>query len=340
MKDLSLLDFVLFGNALRDWLASLGVAVIIVLVAMLAKRLLVRRLSKIAHRTVTRVDDILLETLDRTRIWLVGVVAIATGVELLDLPHKTIELFFKAETIAVFVQIGIWGVGLLEGWVRRSQARADHRAAASSSLSALSLIGRLVLWSLVLLLTLENLGVNVNALVASLGITGIAVALAVQNIVGDLFASLVIVIDKPFEIGDFIVIDNFIGTVEHVGIKTARLRSVDGEQIVFSSGDLLRARVRNYKRMHERRVVYNVAVNKDVAPEDLAKIPQQLREVIDAQKQTRFERGHLVEVNAGGAKFEVIYWVLEPDTRFYMDTQQAIKLATLAKLGREKVASL
>jgi small-conductance mechanosensitive channel len=340
MKDLSPLDFQLAGNALHDWLTAAGVAVIIVLGSILVKRLLVRRLTKVAHRTATRIDDVILETLDRTRIWLVAVIAVSAGLEMLDLPHKTISIFIKAATVAVFVQLGIWGAGLLEGWVKRSQLRADHRAEASSSLSALSFIGRLVLWALILMLTLENLGVNVNALVTSLGITGIAVALAVQNILGDLFASLVIVIDKPFEVGDFIVVDAYVGTVEHVGIKTTRIRSVDGEQIVFSSGDLLKARVRNYKRMYERRVVLTVGVSKDLSPDDLRKLPQQLREVIEGQQKTRFERGHLTQVNAGGAQFEVVYWVLDPDTHFYMDTQQAVRLAILSKLGREKVTSL
>lgn len=192
--------------------------------------------------------------------------------------------------------------------------------------SLLSLLGRVALWSLVLLLILDNLGLNVSALIASLGIGGIAVALAVQNILGDLFASLSIAIDKPFVIGDFIIVDDLMGTVEHVGLKTSRIRSLGGEQIVFSNNDLLKSRIRNYKRMQERRVVFAIGVTYGTAEKELERIPDIIRQAIEAQPAARFDRTHFKGFGAFSLDFEAVYYVRQADYNVYMDAQQAINL--------------
>jgi len=172
----------------------------------------------------------------------------------------------------------------------------------------------------------DNLGFNVTTLVASLGIGGVAVALAVQNILGDLFASLSIALDKPFVIGDFIVVDDIAGTVEHVGLKTTRVRSLSGEQVVFSNADLLKSRIHNYKRLYERRVLFGFGVLYRTPPEQLAAIPPMVREIITGQVGTRFDRAHFKGFGASSLDFEVVYFVLDPDYNRYMDIQQAINL--------------
>jgi small-conductance mechanosensitive channel len=155
----------------------------------------------------------------------------------------------------------------------------------------------------------------------------------VQNILGDLFASLSIVIDKPFVAGDFIIIDDFMGSVEHVGLKTTRIRSLGGEQIVFSNSDLLKSRLRNYKRMRERRIVFKFGLTYDTPPERLEQVPGIVRRIIEGQKQVRFERAHFAAFGESSLDFEVVFWMTTPDYNAYMDVQQAINLALMRELA-------
>jgi small-conductance mechanosensitive channel len=198
-------------------------------------------------------------------------------------------------------------------------------------------VGRLVLWAVVLLLVLDNLGVDVTALVAGLGVGGIAVALAVQNILGDLFASLSIVLDKPFTIGDFLIIDDYLGSVEHIGLKTTRMRSLSGEQLVFSNTDLLKSRIKNYGRMFERRVIFDIGVTYQTPREKLQMIPDIIRSAIEAQEPVRFDRSHFRAYGDFSLSFETVYYVLKPDYNLYMDIQQAINLHIHARFEAEGI---
>ncbi|MGD8498895.1 MAG: mechanosensitive ion channel family protein, partial [Chromatiales bacterium] len=203
--------------------------------------------------------------------------------------------------------------------------------------TAVGFVARLVLWSIILLLALDNLGVDVTALVAGLGVGGIAVALAVQNILSDLFASLSIVLDKPFAVGDFLIIDSFLGSVEHVGLKTTRLRSLSGEQLVFSNTDLLGSRIRNYGRMFERRVVFKIGVTYQTPRDKLTKIPGIIKEAIEAQDKTRFDRSHFNEYGEFSLNFESVYYIQGPDYNLYMDIQQAINLLIHERFEEEGI---
>jgi small-conductance mechanosensitive channel len=182
---------------------------------------------------------------------------------------------------------------------------------------------------------LDTYGVNVTTLIAGLGISGIAVALAVQNVLGDLFASFSIVFDKPFVIGDFIIVGDYLGTVEYVGLKTTRIRSLSGEQLVFSNGDLLKSRIRNFKRMFERRVVFTIGVLYQTTYEHLIEIPKMIQSIIENQSQVRFDRAHFKEYGAYSLNFEIVYWIQNPDYNVYMDIQQTINLS-IFKQFKEK----
>jgi small-conductance mechanosensitive channel len=312
--------------------------VAIVLVALLAKRIAIRVLKRLAERTDTALDDAVLRAVKATRMWLVAVVAVFFGANYLELPGVATIAVTKAATIAAFWQVGMWAWALIDFWLTRSRERALAKdPGAATSLTALTFVARLVLWAIVLLMTLDNLGINITAMVAGLGIGGVAVALAVQNILGDLFASLSIVIDKPFVIGDFIIVDEYMGTIEHVGLKTTRIRSLGGEQIVVSNGDLLKTRIRNYKRMRERRVLFGFGVLYQTPVAMVEKIPAIVRTIIEAQKDVRFDRAHFKGFGASSLDFEVVYWVLDPDYNRYMDTQQAINLGLMRAFEREGV---
>ena len=202
---------------------------------------------------------------------------------------------------------------------------------------SMSFIARLVLWATILLLILDNLGIDITALVAGLGIGGVAIALAVQNILGDLFASLSIVLDKPFVLGDFVIVGDLMGSVENIGIKTTRVRSLSGEQLVFSNNDLLTSRIRNFGRMQERRVVFKLGVIYQTPADKLEEISGIIREAIEAQDKTRFDRSHFASYGDFSLDFETVYYVLSADYNLYMDIQQAINLSIFRRFADEGI---
>ena len=203
----------------------------------------------------------------------------------------------RASIVALLVQAALWADALLDFAVARSaDGRKEADPASATTLGALGFLGRLAIWTAAVLLVMANLGINVTALVAGFGIGGVAVALAAQNILGDLFASASIVLDKPFVLGDFIVVDDKSGTVEHIGLKTTRLRSLSGEQLIFSNADLLKSRIHNYQRMSERRAALSINVAYGTPYEKLAAIPAMLREAVESQPQARFDRAHFARL--------------------------------------------
>ena len=327
------LDTPIYGGTPAHWAVALGLGTVAVLAVAVAKPVMVRRLSALAERTSTRVDDALVHVIGATKIWLVAVLALCLAAASMELAPKALKLARGASTVAVFLQVGLWGNGLLEFWIRHSsKAALASNVGAATGLAALGFIGRALLWAFVVMLALDNLGINITTLIAGLGIGGIAVALAVQNILGDLFASLSIVIDKPFVIGDFIIVESVMGTVEHVGLKTTRLRSLDGEQIIVSNSDLLKTRIRNFKRMFERRVVFRFGVTYATTPQQLEKIPDLVKRIVQAQGKVRLERSHFATLGDSSLGFETVYWVTTADYNTYMDIQQAINLAVMREL--------
>lgn len=331
----TLLKTEIYGGTLSDWAVALGIAAVVVLAVMLAKPVLVRRVTALAQRTHTSIDDAVVRAISATKLLLVAVIAFYIGTQSLELEPKTAKAIRTLATIAFFLQAGLWANALLKFWLNRSEARAKATdIGAATSLAAVGFIGSIVLWALVTLLALDNLGINITALIAGLGIGGIAVALAVQNILGDLFASLSIVIDKPFVNGDFIIVDSYMGTVEHVGLKTTRIRSLDGEQIVFSNSDLLNTRIRNYKRMYERRIVFRFGVTYDTPPDRIEMIPALIKRLIQAHDTLRFDRAHFWRLGESSLDFESVFWVTNPDYNLYMDIQQALNLAVMRELTK------
>ena len=339
VRYLGSLDRIVLRNPLGDWLIAVASALGLVLLVFAVKRLLIRILSNSQRPKAMRMDRALIDAVESTKPWLIVFVSFYFASQYLELGKKVEARLDHVITVAVLLQIGLWISALLDFWVATSRMRAEqHNVAAATSLSALSFIGKLLLWLVMLLFVLDNLGINVTALAASLGIGGIAVALAVQNILGDLFASLSIVIDKPFVIGDSIVVDTFSGTVEHVGLKTTRLRSDTGEQLVFSNSDLLKARLRNYRRMHERRVLLNFDIDFATAPDVIETIPGLLADIVAAQPKTRVDRSHLKALAAGAYQFEIVYWMLDPAYALYMDTRQTILLAIVRRFEADGIA--
>ncbi len=320
-------EWPLFNNSASTWLVAGGVT-LVVLTVLLILRPMVRRYSERMRLTErTEILEIPMEVLSRTTLLFLVIVAVSMGLKSLELGPKLATVVGSILTIALFWQTGVWVSAAVHAWVqRRRQHSSVEDRAALGSLGIISFIASVVIWSLVLLATLDNLGVNITALVAGLGIGGVAVALALQNVLGDLFASLSIALDRPFVIGDFLQVDALLGSVENIGIKTTRLRSLDGEQIIISNSNLLSSRVRNFGRMRERRVAFATNIAYETPIDLIERIPSMMREIIEAEKDARFDRSHFQRHGVASLEFETVYFVTTADVNRYMDIQQSINL--------------
>lgn len=325
------------ANGPEDWLTALITLLVAMLVLFTARRILVSRLQRWARATTTCLDDILVAVIAATHGVAITAVGVYLGAQALSMPPRVDAVFDKALILVLMMQVGLWGQRAIRAWLE-ARVRRNEGSSAATHLGILAFVLSVVLWAIVLLATLNNLGFDITALVASLGIGGVAVALAVQNILGDLFASLSIALDKPFLVGDFIIIDDMMGTVKHVGLKTTRVQSLSGEELIFANNDLLKSRIRNYKRMAERRVVFSFGVTYDTSPDMLEKLVPLTREIVSAQQKVRLDRVHFKSMGDWKLEFEVVYYVLDPDFNLYMDIQQAINLALMRKLQALGVA--
>jgi small-conductance mechanosensitive channel len=331
------MDHIFFGNTVYQWLSAAGVALAVMLLLWLVKHVLVRRLGLIAARTATRLDDIAVAALESTKMVVMTVMGLYAGALMLALPDGMRVIVTRTAITVGLVQGAIWGNAALRSWLAQYYENRANDPARATSAAAVGFIARMVLWVVILLMILDNLGVNITTLVASLGIGGIAVALAVQNILGDLFASLSIVLDKPFVIGDFIIVDKYLGTVEYVGLKTTRLRSLGGEQLIFSNADLLRSRLQNMTRLQSRRAAFTVGVTYDTPAATLRAIPAMLAEIVKAQPGVRLDRAHFTGVGPSSMNFEVVYFYDSPDYLAFMDVQQEISLQMVERFDADGI---
>jgi small-conductance mechanosensitive channel len=296
------------------------------LVVRLVEKVLVRRLLRWAKKTSTRVDDLLVGAIEKKLLPIGYVAVILLSLQSLVVPPK----IGKAVEIAGLVLITLLGIrfvmsliahGLETYWIGKQPSVARQNA-----LKILIRLARVVVWGIAVVLLLDNIGVKIAPLVAGLGIGGVAVALAGQAVLADLFSCLAIFLDRPFEVGDFIIVGDFLGSVEYIGIKTTRLRSLSGEQIVFSNNDLTNSRVRNYKRMEKRRVVFNLGVTYQTTVSQLQEGVGAIEKIIAGVEDAVFDRAHFFSFGDFNLVIEVVYHVLSPDYNKYMDVQQRINL--------------
>ena len=328
----------IFHNTILDWSLALGVTVSVFVAALLAKHIVYRRLSVLAAGTDAVLGDLLAELIRRLNNLFLLAAAVYIGTLRLSLPDPARNIINHAVIVILLVQLGLLFSQAVSFWVesfRRRKLASDGSAV--TTLVSVGFILHMAIWVIFILIGLDNFGIDVTALIAGLGITGIAVALAIQNILGDLFASFSIVLDKPFVIGDFIVIDGYMGTVEHIGLKTTRIRSLSGEQLIFSNADLLKSRIRNFKRMQERRVVFSLRVAYHTPAEKLREIPAMIRQAVENNPRTRFDRAHFAEYAEFALRFEAVYWVTTADFNDYMDIQQAINLELHSRLRQAEI---
>ncbi len=335
---MTLPDLTFLDNDLRHWGLALAVTVATAGLLRLVKAIAVSRLGALAKRTATTVDDAVVDALRGTRVITLVAGGVAAGVTRLELEPGAEAVVMKIVLLVMILQVALWVMATTIGWLHRYRDRVlENDRGAATSVGAMSFLARLIIWSVAVLVALDSMNVDVTALITGLGIGGVAVALAMQNVLGDLFASLSIVLDKPFVIGDFLIVDTYMGAVEYVGLRTTRIRSLSGEQLVFSNSDLLKSRIRNYGRMIERRVVFRIGVTYGTPLEKLKIIPGIIKDAITEHDNTRFDRSHFATYGDWSLQYEAVYYVLAADYTMYMDVQQAINFRLRERFDAEGI---
>lgn len=326
MFDWTQLEQQFLGNSLWTWIYA-GVSVFCCLSALIVtKRLLLRYFRRMAADEGLSVSGILHDSLKRTRFVFFFVVSLYFTTDILFLPARLASTIHSLSVIALILQIGF----LLSYFLRlavRLYFKPDKDGEVSNGATLVAILLRIVLWVAILLLVLDNLGVNITTLIAGLGVGGVAIGLATQNILSDLFASLSIILDKPFAVGDPIGVDGFSGTVEKIGLKSTRLRSVSGEQLIFSNADLLKSRVRNFQGLKERRNVVVLGVAYETPSEKLAALPALLKETVESVPLLRFERATFLTFADSALSFELVYFVQVTEPAAYNAKVAAVNLA-------------
>jgi len=313
---LALLDHVWFGNTVAQWLLATTAFLTCFFVLPSLRMFVMARARRLAGRDTPPWIDLVLLLIRRTRRLFLFVVALYVAERFLSLPLKVEDVSTALIVLTFWIQAALWGVAAAEFALKQRQERmaAAGELRQSGSMSVLLFVARVAIFALAVLLALDNLGVNITALVAGLGIGGIAIALAVQTVLGDLLASLSITLDKPFRVGDLLRVEDIEGTVEFIGVRSTRLRSVTGEQVVIANADLLKSRLRNLGRMPERRVLFQLGVAYETSPEKLAGLATMVRSAIESVEGTRFEYCALRQFGEHALGFEVVYFVPDWDT--------------------------
>ena len=330
-----------YGNELGLWIVAGAVGVAVFTALYIVRRSIGRRLHKTDIALRNDWAEAFYVSVIRGGTWLpiILVSAIYAASYFLDLPPALAKLVDRLIVIVLLIQAALWGSRFIGvGIADYAKRRRAVDPSSASGIHIISVVGRAALWAVIVLLVLDNLGIDVTALIAGLGIGGIAIALAAQNILGDLFSSLSIVLDKPFETGDFIIFGAEMGTIERIGIKTTRVRSLTGEEIVVSNSDLLSARIRNYKRMNERRGQFVLGVEYGTPADKLERIPQIVQGIIDAHPNLRFDRAHFKEYGNFSLNFEIVYYVNSREYLVYANANQDINLGIYRAFAEEGIA--
>ncbi|GAA4421542.1 hypothetical protein GCM10023187_57500 [Nibrella viscosa] len=320
------LEKVLFQNTVQDYLLALGVILVGIVMIGIFRRTILARVREWTRSTDSHFDDFVVDSIARFGIPALYFGVVTIGLNLLILTPRAEGILKVASTVVItFLIVRLVSSAILlflRSFIRR-QNQGDEKL---KQVGGLMLLINVVIWAVGLLFIFDNMGYNVTTVVTGLGIGGIAVALAAQNILGDLFNYLVIFFDRPFEVGDFITVDNKMGSVDYIGIKTTRVKSLTGEQLIFANSDLTKSRIHNFKRMDRRRIAFTVKVTYQAELDQLKAIPILLKALVEEQSDALFDRAHFAAYGDSSLNFDVVYFVLSTEFNRYMDIQQTINL--------------
>lgn len=337
VKNSVILQAEIFGNMVFSWLGAITIFALVLLGLKIFQTVLVAKLKNLTDKTQTEIDDVVIAALKSIHWPFYVLVAIYFALGFLNIPPLMQQWAYYIFLVAVIYYAIRFAEQFIDYGTKIFVARKEESKEGVGIIKLLSAVLKLVLWASAIVLILANMGYNVTSLIAGLGIGGIAVALALQNILGDLFSSLAIYFDKPFRIGDFVVIGDQMGTVKKIGIKTTRIQVPQGEELVVSNSELTKAQVRNFGVMKKRRGLVNIGVTYDTPAEKLKQIPGMIREIINAQANAEADRIHFKSFGDSSLVFEIVYYVHSGEYAKFMDAQQAVNLAIIEKFEQEEI---
>lgn len=330
----TIIQFSIAGNTVGEWAVALGVFLVMFMALELARKIFVHRLVKLAKKSNSRLDDVIAGFLHSIKWPIFILVALFFALKGVEVP-ESISLILDIALLVVIVLQVIRITEEIAAMLMLKQLRKSNADAELPGVFRITI--RMLLWSLGGLLILSNAGVDITSLVAGLGIGGLAISLALQNILSDLFASFSIAVDKPFTVGDFIIVGEHKGTVKHIGLKTTRITALEGEEVVISNAELTAARVQNYKKMQKRRIVFHIGVTYDTTPDKLRKINDIIKSAIEGKENVEFDRSHFKSFGDSALQFEVVYFMLVNDYATYMDAQQEMNIAIHDAFAKEGI---
>ena len=333
----NILQISFLQNRILDYLIFLSILFIGILFIRILKSIILNRFMAWAKKTATTIDDFMIHIFEKTLLPVIyfGIFYISTrSLTLNPALSKVIDVLgvILLTIYGIRFLVAIVNYSLETYWLKKEKDVAKVR-----SLKGIFTVVRVIIWGVGITFLLDNLGFKISSVIAGLGIGGVAVALAAQAVLGDLFSYFAIFFDRPFEVGDFIIVGEYLGTIEYIGIKTTRIRSLSGEQLVFSNTDLTNSRVRNYKRMEKRRVVFKLGVTYQTTLQQITEIPVIITNIIKSVNDTVFDRAHFSSYENFSLTFEVVYYVIGSDYNKYMDIQQEINLAIKEAFEKRKI---
>ena len=331
------LNQIYFGNTILKYITAIGIFVLIITVVKIFRLIVLKRLKKWAAKTQTTIDDFILNGIKKSIVPILYYSAIYFAARSLSLSDSVRNILDVLSIVVVTFYIIRLITSTLDYSIKSYSAKQDAADQKAKQLKSISTLARIIIWGVGLVFLLDNLGFNISAVVAGLGIGGIAVALAAQTILGDLFSYFIIFFDRPFELGDYIKVGDKNGTIEHIGIKTTRIRALNGEQLVFSNTDLTSSRLHNFKKLQKRRIVFMLGVIYETHAEKLKLIPGLVKNIISEEENSDYDRGHFKEFGDFSLNFEFVYYVLSSDYKTYMDTQHNINMKIFNKFSEEGI---
>ena len=326
------------NNSISAWITAFIVFFIALIALKLFRKLLLARLKQISQKTKTKLDNIIVASINEINWTFFVLISLYIATTFLKLNsfigsfiYYTFLVFITYYAIKVLQELLEFGTEI----IIKKKVKGDENNIAIVKI--ISKILKISLWISAILLILSNLGYNISSLVAGLGIGGIAIALALQNILGDIFSSFSIFFDKPFRVGDYIAIGDYKGTVKKIGMKTTRIQSSEGEELIISNNELTKSKLQNYGMMEKRRVSFNIQVDQETSSQKLKQINSILRKIIESQKNTEVDRIHFSEINENHFIYDVVYFVNNKEYKYFMDIQQNINLGIVDQFNQENI---
>lgn len=332
-----LLTKIFLGNTIQNWIISLLIFLTGILIILFFKLIVLKRIKKWTFRSKTTIDDFLILNIEKSIVPLLYLTVFRLALNLLNIGTKTLSVIHVATLLFITFFVLRLFIALVKKFIFSIIKTNENREKEEKQAKGLLLILNSIIWILGAVFIIDNLGYNVTTLITGLGIGGIAIALAAQTILADLFSYFAIFFDRPFEIGDFIIVDDKMGTIENVGIKTTRIRTLSGEQLICSNTYLTNSSVHNYKRMEQRRILFKIGVTYQTSTEQVKVIPGIVKEIIESRADVRLDRGHFSGFGSFSLDFEFVYYILSADYNVFMDKQQEIYFEILSRFESDRI---